>query len=220
MATKKNPKLVTQYLEGVSRELLSLYPKLITEFVGSRNGIYALYKGSKLYYVGLAKDLNRRLGQHLKNQHAKEWDGFSVYLTIGNEHMPELEAMLVRIIEPPGNSQMPRLSAAQDVFKLFEQSIKDEQRKEREWLLGYAVEDDEEIKEFRHHKPIPLRATIGKRLVKATMRRDGAIRYGGEIYKSPSAAASAACESNRNGWSFWKYQRAPGDWILIDNLRR
>lgn len=220
MAIKKKPKLVTQYLEGVSRELLSLYPTLITDVVGSRNGIYALYKGDKLYYVGLAKDLNQRLGQHLKNKHAKAWDSFSVYLTIGDAHMPELEAMIVRIVQPPGNTQLPRLSASQDVFKLFERSVKEEQRKEREWLLGYAPSADEDIKDFKHHKPIPLRASIGKRQIKATMRRDGTIRYGGAVYKSPSAAASAACGSNRNGWSFWKYERGPGEWVLIDQFRR
>ncbi len=218
MVARKKPKLVTQYLENVSRELLSLYPKLITEFVGVRNGIYALYKGNKLYYVGLAGDLHKRLRQHLKNQHAKEWDSFSVYLTIGNEHMPELEAMIVRIIQPPGNTQLPRLSVSQDVFKRIEQGMKEEDRKTREWLLGYPA-DDKNITEFRHNRPIPLRAMIGKRAIKAMMRRDGAIRYAGEIYRTPSAAASAACGSNRNGWSFWKYERSPADWVFIDALR-
>ena len=92
MAKAKKPKLVTQYLENVSREMLGMYPQLITGIVGERNGVYALYKGDKLYYVGLAKDLHQRLGQHLKNQHAKAWDSFSVYLTIGAEIMPVLES--------------------------------------------------------------------------------------------------------------------------------
>ena len=23
-----------------------------------------------------------------------------------------------------------------------------------------------------------------------------------------------------NGWTFWRYERAPGDWVLLDELRR
>ena len=23
-----------------------------------------------------------------------------------------------------------------------------------------------------------------------------------------------------NGWSFWQFQRAPGDWVPLDNLRK
>jgi hypothetical protein len=36
-------------------------------------GIYALYHGSKLYYVGLTKNLFGRIRWHLKDRHAQKW---------------------------------------------------------------------------------------------------------------------------------------------------
>jgi hypothetical protein len=40
------------------------------------------------------------------------------------------------------------------------------------------------------------------------------------MYTSPSAAALAATEYPVDGWSFWKYERAPGDWVRLDELRK
>ena len=38
------------------------------------SGIYALYKGKKLYYVGLAKNFLRRVKFHMKGYHTNHWD--------------------------------------------------------------------------------------------------------------------------------------------------
>jgi hypothetical protein len=56
-----------------------------------RNGVCAYRKG-KLYYSGLASDLRGRLRWHLRDRHAQRWDTFSVYLTIGDKHLRELES--------------------------------------------------------------------------------------------------------------------------------
>jgi hypothetical protein len=39
-------------------------------------------------------------------------------------------------------------------------------------------------------------------------------------YNSPSLAGAAVVKRSCNGWTFWKYERAPGDWVLLDVLRR
>jgi len=49
--------LVTQHLENVSREALEKYQDIIKEYIRKRQGIYALYRRGKLYYVGLASNL-------------------------------------------------------------------------------------------------------------------------------------------------------------------
>ena len=59
---------------------------------------------------------------------------------------------------------------------------------------------------------------MGK-VLKATVRRDGSIRYAGKIYNSPSLAAAACKRPTYNGWDFWDYERAPGDWVPLDALR-
>jgi len=65
----------------------------------------------------------------------------------------------------------------------------------------------------------PIRAEQKGRRFKARVRRDGAIRYAGKIFKTPSSAAVAACGHAQNGWDFWEFQRAPGDWVYLSTLR-
>jgi len=77
----------------------------------SGTNVYALYKRSKLYYVGLAKDLKA----HLNDRHGQSWDRFSVYLTIGDEHLKELESLILRIVKPKGNKVKGKFAKSQDL---------------------------------------------------------------------------------------------------------
>jgi hypothetical protein len=51
-------------------------------------------------------------------------------------------------------------------------------------------------------------------------RDDGTIRLQKKVYASPTAAAEAATPYPVDGWWFWKYERAPGDWVRLDELRK
>jgi len=214
---RKKPSLVTQYLEDISREALEQHFDVVSAFIGRRNGIYALFRRGKLHYVGLATDLRRRLKHHLRDKHSDAWDAFSVYLAIGDRHLRELESLIVRVVQPPGNSQLGRFSGAQDIAKQFERKIAEKQRHERDRILMREPEE----KETKHVLPraISIRARYKKRLVKAKLRRDLSVRWKGRLYGSPSAAAQAICKRPVNGWWFWQFQRAPGDWQRIDELR-
>ncbi|MBN1460845.1 MAG: GIY-YIG nuclease family protein, partial [Armatimonadetes bacterium] len=75
---RKRRHLVTQHLENVSRKILAKYPEIIREFASYGNGIYALYRKDRLYYLGLATNLRQRLKQHLHDQHAQTWDRLSL----------------------------------------------------------------------------------------------------------------------------------------------
>lgn len=94
---KRTP-LVCQQLENISREALGKYQDIIRQYVRRRHGIYTLYRRGKLHYVGLASNLRSRLGHHLRDRHQDSWDRFSVYLTIGDTHLKELEALILRMI--------------------------------------------------------------------------------------------------------------------------
>jgi hypothetical protein len=107
--------LVSQYLETISGTALEKYQKVIREYVKRRHGIYALYRRDRLYYVGLASNLRNRLNHHLKDKHKGRWDRFSVYLTIGDKHLQELESLVLRIVQPEGNSQRGKFKRAQDL---------------------------------------------------------------------------------------------------------
>ena len=74
--------LVSQYLEGISRTALAEYQQFFREQARRRDGVYALYRKKKLYYVGLARDLRGRLKTHLRDKHGESWDRFSMYITV------------------------------------------------------------------------------------------------------------------------------------------
>src|SRR3954463_5997996 len=102
----RRAQLVCQQLENISSRVLEDYQDIIKQYIRGRNGVYALYNGDKLYYVGLATNLRGRLKQHLRDRHGKLWDRFSVYLTIGDHHIKEMESLLLRITRPVGNKQI------------------------------------------------------------------------------------------------------------------
>ena len=114
MRGRKSPPLVCQFLERTSGKLLEKYGPLIRTYVRRRHGVYALYSRDRLYYVGLANNLRNRLKIHLRDRHAGKWDRFSVYLTIGDEHIRELESLILRIVNPAGNKVKGKLRKAQN----------------------------------------------------------------------------------------------------------
>src|SRR6266571_2541466 len=158
MARRRKPRLVTQYLEDISREALDLHGDIVKDFVGRRTGIYALYRRGKLYYAGLATNLVSRLKSHFKNRHRESWDSFSVYLTIGDKHMRELESLIVRIVEPSGNKQLGKFAGAEDIARRFGRAIGEKQRQERDRIFG--VEEEEEQVRNLIPRAIRIRGSI------------------------------------------------------------
>jgi hypothetical protein len=115
----KSKNLVCQYLENVSRKVLEEYGSIIKKYVGNRHGVYALYSKHNLFYVGQASSFRARLAHHLKDRHANTWDNFSIYLTVGDNHLRELETLLLRIAMPDGNRQKGKFRYADDLAKIF-----------------------------------------------------------------------------------------------------
>ena len=230
---KRRP-LVCQHLENVSRKVLEKHQTVIRHLMRGRHGVYALYRGRSLYYVGLATNLNRRLQKHLSDRHEGSWDRFSVYLTIGDEHMKELESLLLRIVKPAGNCRGGEFLKSQDLLPQLEADIRAGQKQELDALVGRqtraASAAPEPTAPVNGRPPVLARHVSGRmrikgrfrnRTLRAWVRRDGSIRYDGQVFNSPSTAAARACGRRRcNGWQFWTYERAPGDWVRLTELRR
>jgi hypothetical protein len=217
MARKKTPKLVTQYLENISREALGSYRDIVKSVTNKRTGIYALYQGNQLYYAGLASNLRQRLNQHLKDRHQNSWDTFSVYLTIGESHLRELESLILRIIQPYGNRVRGKFSGAENIHKKFEQLIAQIQKNERARIVGITPKHKLQLK----NRSIKIQGKHFNKTHKATLLPDYSVRFDRKLYSSPSAAGAAAVKRiSCSGWTFWQYERSPGDWIAIDYLRK
>lgn len=227
---KRAPALVSQYLEGISSRALEQYAPVIRGFVGRRNGIYALYKGHRLYYVGLATNLRTRLRHHLKDRHRGAWDTFSVYLTVGDHHLRELESLAIRIASPKGNSQKGGLRRADNLARAFRRSIKKVHQNEIARLITGRVKPEPERSSTSDSavplaqyvgKPFPIRYTYKGKIYWARVRRDGRVRFKSRLYNAPSKPASRIRGGKAtNGWFCWYYERAPSDWVPLDTLRR
>ena len=228
----KRPSLVCQFLENISREALEEYQGIIRRYIRGRQGIYALYRGSRLYYVGLTTDLRFRLRQHLADRHGQLWDRFSVYLTLGNTPLKELESLILRIGTPGGNKQHGKFVNADNLLSKFSREIRSLQRTKHDLIIGrnrLHSHGNEAILQGRKLFPLSeytdqvaaLRAKFKGKVIKARVRKDGTIRLGAKVYETPSLAAAVACKRPTcNGWIFWLYERAPGDWVRLDCLRR
>jgi hypothetical protein len=223
---------VCQHLENISRDALEKYEHIIRRYVVRRQGVYALYRRGKLYYVGLASNLRWRLNAHLKDRHGHSWDRFSIYITIGDKHLKELESLLLRVVKPKpvGNEQKGKFVSSEDLLRQFRRDIKAYQRAELGALVGQNsdVEAPQKPRDALGRgvplakyvtEPFNIRARFKGKTVRAHVRRDGTIRFRGRIYKSPSAAGSAVCKRACDGWWFWKYERAPGDWVRLNVLK-
>ncbi len=95
--------LVTGYLEKKDRKGFELLLPRYNEVIGGSSGIYALYKGKKLYYVGLAQNLLNRVAWHLKDRHKKRWDKVSFFVINRHRFSKDIETVILRIAEPKGN---------------------------------------------------------------------------------------------------------------------
>jgi len=222
--------LLIQHLESMSRKVLEDFQEIIKEYVKGRRGLYALYRRDKLQYVGLASDLRSRLRAHLRDRHAHAWDSFSLFLTLGGDSLRELEALLIRIAKPRGNRSKTRFPRSQDLRRVFRRQVKVKQQEELESLFVGSGRRGRPRTRRRKNATTPLGPYVRGRLAirmpfkgrtyKASVRSDGSIRFRGKLFRSPSTAASHVTGRPMNGWWWWKYERAPGEWVRLDELRR
>lgn len=230
---RRRSSLVSQYLEGISRAALEEYQEFFRDQARRRHGVYALYRKKKLYYVGLARDLRGRLKQHLRDKHGESWDRFSMYLTVGDDHIRELESLVLRIVRPTGNRQVGKFAKAQNLRREFARRVRQDAAEHLGMLLGTAAsgvsahihprsEQSKAVLANYVNRPLRLRATYKGKVHKARVLRTGIISFAGERFQSPSTAALKALPTRRavNGWSFWKYERGPGDWVFLSELRK
>jgi hypothetical protein len=135
------------------------------------------------------------------------------------------------VVKPKGNKQKGKFLKSEDIRRRFARDVRSRQHKELLSILG-----NEEVSELEDGKlakgkqavlgnyipgPMKLQARYKGKIIKAHIRRNGSIRFKGKVFGSPSLAAAAACKRPTcNGWTFWQYERAPGDWVKLNELRK
>ncbi len=82
-------------------------------------GVYALYHGERLYYVGLTNDLYNRLRWHTKNRHKGKWNRFAIFRVRRVRYLKDMETLLLQVAKPPGNSVGGHLHRDADLTRVL-----------------------------------------------------------------------------------------------------
>jgi len=240
MAKAKKPKrksraIVQGHLERINSQVYDNYRDQITDLVGKNHGVYALYRRNKLYYIGLAADLKGRIRTHLKDRHKGKWDRFSLYIIRKEDHIREVESLLARIAKPPGNKQMGKLGRSKNLLPFLKRMVTSKVKHDIELLFGKP----KEIQKRKKRKVRKTKGRIAKRPLKgffptgkviyaahkgknykAWVYSNGTIKFGDQLYNSPSIAGYTIRKKGTNGWTFWKYKNKSGELVKIGELRK
>jgi excinuclease UvrABC nuclease subunit len=124
-------------IKGMSKNLPSdilidpVFKKKLREILRGYAGIYALYKGERLYYVGLARNLHGRVRWHLKDKHAGKWDHFKIFRIQRVRYLKDIETLIHRIAEPRGNRAMGRVPKDADLNRVLREVLREYERRIR-----------------------------------------------------------------------------------------
>ena len=234
-ATRKSRTIIRGHLEKISSRIFDQNRKQIAEIIEGHQGIYALYRKEKLYYVGLATDLRRRINWHLRDKHKGKWTHFSLYILRRDEHLREVEALVLRIADSTGNYAKGKLKGSKDLRRSLKALLRKDFKEFIDDLLGGGEPARKKGKrrkaKGRGERPLKGYFPKGKMIYTSYKGKDykawvyggGTIKIipSGELFNSPSMAGiSVTKKKTMNGWRFWKYKDKNGELVYIDQLRK
>jgi len=238
MAKKEKHKarsIITGHLEKIGSNVFDNYSSVIKELIKGNQGIYALYKKDRLYYVGLASNLKSRINAHNKDKHQNKWTHFSLYIIRKEDHIKEIESLVLRVSYPKGNSIRGKLKQSKDLRPLLKRKLKEEQIIQLGEFFGSKNRPTGKIKKRIKKKTgeRPLRGllknyqriycTYNGKDYKAKVLPNGVVELipSKKRFDSPSMAGIAVIKKKTiNGWKLWKYKEKNGELVYIDKLRK
>ncbi len=108
--------LVKGYLERVDREAFEYLLEDFRKLLGNSSGVYSLYEGDELYYVGIAENLLGRVKWHTHDRHKNNWDKVSFFVIDRHRYSKDIETAILRIIKK-SNSSEPKGNRTRGKFK-------------------------------------------------------------------------------------------------------
>jgi len=228
---RRSRPIVEAYLERIGQKVFKDFSSVITALIKGNQGIYALYKRDKLYYIGLASNLKNRIKHHLNDKHKNYWTHFSLYIISKQEHIKEFESVILRVAWPKGNTVKGKLSRAKNLRPSLKRQLKAEWVRQIDGIIGSRKKGVKKVQIkttgtekplkglFRHYQPI-----YGKykgKQYKANVLKSGYIKLNNKLYSTPTGAAQVIIDRGAvNGWNFWKYKDKSGELRRISDLRK
>jgi len=118
-----------ELIKGMSNKLPSeilenpIFKKKLKEIMRSYSGIYALYKGNNLYYIGLTKNLYARIGWHKKDKHAGRWDKFIIFRIKKIRYLKDIETLIHHLVDTPGNRVKGKVPKDSDLNRVLREIL-------------------------------------------------------------------------------------------------
>ena len=112
-------------IKGMSRRLpseileSSIFAEHLQKMMRRYAGIYALYKGERIYYIGQTKDHLGRLKWQLKDRHAGKWDCFKIFRIRRVRYLKDIETLIHHLVETPGNRVKGRVPKDADLNRIL-----------------------------------------------------------------------------------------------------
>lgn len=221
-AKSKKSGIIKESLENVSRNLFKDHMEIITELISGSSGIYALYDGNELYYVGRATELKQRVKHHLKDRHDAQWTHFSLYLVKRSDHIGDIESLLIRVAAPVGNRAKPKGRDSRELRSKLRKLIRQKHKRELAELIPGRKRILKNEKPERKslfglvEKRTPIYRMYKGKEYKAVLTPHGYIIYKGKKYDSPTSAAIQVIDSGSvNGWWFWRIKNNNDEWVSL-----
>jgi hypothetical protein len=136
-------------------------------------------------------------------------------------------------VKPQGNFQKGHFRKAADLKKRFKRDISNSQKSELVSMFAVdnrarflkapkrgGIEGRVPVLAGKVSGGTKLRAEYKGKTYKALVLKDGSVRFKRKRYTSPSTPAVKIAKRAMNGWKFWDYERAPGDWVKLDEKRK
>jgi hypothetical protein len=126
-------------IKGMSRRLPSeiledpLFRKRLRQIMRGYAGIYALYRGKKLYYTGLTRDLFGRIRWHTRDRHARRWDQFIIFRIHKVRYLKDIETLIHHLVSAPGNRATGKVPRDADLNRILRSLVKEYKRR----IIGY-----------------------------------------------------------------------------------
>jgi len=125
--------IVSTLLERIPADaLVNIYTEKKMKQLLKGVGVYALFKGGNLYYIGQGDLYQRLLAHYKKDRHKKKWDTFAFATLEHPEAKDELESLLISLTHPPGNRATPSVKKRDAATENTIREIIDLTKKHRE----------------------------------------------------------------------------------------
>jgi hypothetical protein len=105
-----------------------MFRKRLRDLMRGYAGIYALYRGGRLYYVGLTKNLLGRIKWHLRDRHAGKWDSFAIFRIHRVRYLKDIETLVHHLVDVPGNRVKGRVPRDADLNRILRDVLVDHER--------------------------------------------------------------------------------------------